>query len=159
MLIKICTRPAFATDFAKATSVKAMLRRTKTAKNAPYPPRPNDWRRSVGRACTPWRSLRSVRVFDVTAFWLKYQDPNRCYRRVTGPLCKLALWNRVKVKASRYFTGLAPRYPDITCWDFTLGPLYCRAVSFNLLAYCIVQNCHDFLIFVRHIRYYDSDRT
>jgi hypothetical protein len=36
MLNKICTRPSFATDFAKATSVKAMLRRAKTAKNAPY---------------------------------------------------------------------------------------------------------------------------
>jgi len=32
-----------------------------TAKSAPYPP------------CT------------VTAFWLKYQDPDRCFRRVTQP--------------------------------------------------------------------------
>ena len=37
----------------------------------------------------------------------------------------------------RQVTGLpcrlAPRYPDIACRDFTLGPLYCRAVIFKPL--------------------------
>jgi hypothetical protein len=47
----------------------------------------------------------------VTVFWLKNQDSTWCSRRVTRPLL-----------------NPAPRYPDIICWDFTLGPLYCRTV-------------------------------
>ena len=45
-----------------------------------------------------------------------YMDTALMLRRVTFHLCKLA-----------------PRYPDITCRDLTLGPPYCRAVSGQLV--------------------------
>jgi hypothetical protein len=32
-------------------------------------------------------------------------------------------------QVTRQPCNLAPHYPDITCRDLTLGPLYCRAVS------------------------------
>jgi hypothetical protein len=58
----------------------------------------------------PWRR----RTLHRDSFSAKVPGHNRCCRRVTG-----------------HHNRLAPRYPDITCRDLTLGPLYCRAVRFK----------------------------
>ena len=53
----------------------------------------------------------------------------RCCRRVTRRRCKLA-----------------PRYPDITCRDLTLGPPYCRAVRLSKNLPYFVHNYVGLLI-------------
>jgi hypothetical protein len=55
--------------------------------------------------------------------------------KVPGPV---AGWLR---QITCHRCSLAPRYPDITCRDLMLGPLYCWAVSSNVITNAYKSIC------------------